>query len=229
MRSVVSVLFVLLVVPAIAQAQPGPTAPPPAGPAAAPPPPAAPQPYPPPPPGQPAPYGPQPYGPPPYGPPPYPPQYGPVQLTPEEQSLLAEGEISIGIHAGGVAADWLIGFGIGQAIQGRWSDTGWIFTLGEVGGLGMLIYGVTQLCWDLNSANTCDDNNAGVFFVGGLVAYMGFHVWSIVDAAIGPAKHNRKVRELKRRIGLPVEAHRVIPYTMPTPGGGATAGLTFRF
>jgi hypothetical protein len=229
MRAIVSVLFVLLVLPGAVHAQPGQTpAPAPMGPAPAPDPsqPMPPQPYPPPPPGQPQGYPPQGYPPPPYA---YP--YGPpAPLTAEEQRLLAEGEISLGQHAGGVAADWFFGFGLGQAIQGRWSDTGWIFTLGEAASFTLIIVGFTRIDFtcDDTTSDPCSNDNAGVFIVGGLISYLGFHAWSIVDAAVGPARHNRKVRELKRRVGLPVEAHRIIPYTLPSHGGG-TVGLTFRF
>jgi hypothetical protein len=225
MRAIVSVLFVLLVLPGAVQAQPGQTPPPPPmGPAQPPP---QQQPYPPPPPGQPQAY-PPPQG---YPPPqPYAYPYGPpVQLTAEEQNLLAEGEISLGQHAGGVALDWFFGFGLGQAVQGRWSDTGWIFTLGEAAGLTMLVVGITRLDFTCDSDTSCNNDDAGAFLVTGLIAYVGFHAWSIVDAAIGPAKHNRKVRELKRRVGIPVEAHRVIPYTKRLHDGGGTVGLTFRF
>src|SRR5690349_5932967 len=93
----------------------------------------APQPYPQPNP-QPQPY-PQPYAPAPYA-------YQPQQLTAEEYELLAEGEISEGAHYGGAALSFFFGLGAGQAVQGRWGETGWIFTLGEIGAAGLLFYGV---------------------------------------------------------------------------------------
>lgn len=230
MRAIVSALFVLIMLPGIAQAQPGqppPAGPPPAG--ASP----AEQPYPPPPPYDGAPPAEQPYPPQPYPPQPYPAQYPPpygppVQLTPEEQKLLSEGEISLGQHAGGVAANWFFGFGIGQAIQGRWSDTGWMFALGEAAGITVAIVGVTQLCFDCEGEDVSNDG-AGTMIAVGLIGYMVTHVWSIVDAAIGPANHNGKVRTLKRRLGIPLEARRIIPYATPVRDGGGTAGLSFRF
>jgi hypothetical protein len=230
MRAIVSVLFVLVAFVGAARAQPGPPPPPPAGPEAAPPqpyPPAAqpmpPQPYPPQPYGQP--YPPQPY--------PYPP---PQTLTPEEQKLLAQGEISLVAHAGGVALNWFFGFGIGQAVQGRWSDTGWIFTLGEAGSITLFVVGFVRAFECSAAENACNNDDAGVFIASGLIGYLVFHAWSIVDAAVGPANHNRKVRDLKRRLGMPVmEARRIIPYTSPVRDpvgggiGGGVAGLTFRF
>jgi hypothetical protein len=235
MRAIVSVVFILVVLSGAAQAQPGQPPPPPPGAAQ------APQPYPPPPAGPPQgqPMQPQPY-PPPYPPgagvpPPY--QYAPVQLTPEEQKLLQRGEINIVQHAGGVALNWLVGFGIGQALQGRWSDTGWIFTVGEAGSLTLMIVGAVRAFSCSDFENSCSNGDAGVLFFGGLIGYVVFHIWSIVDAAIAPANHNRKVRDIRRRVGIPVmEARRVVPYMAPVMapahgggGGGGVAGLTFRF
>jgi hypothetical protein len=233
MRAIVSV-FVLVVFSGSVQAQPG--AVPPAGPAG---PTVAPDPGPPPmgPPAEPYPGQMQPYpepypGQPPYpyppaypGQPPYP--YPPVQLTPEEHQLLAEGEISLGQHAGGVVANWLFGFGIGQAIQGRWSDTGWIFTLGEAAGITLIVAGALRTCFLCGS----DEGDDGVaLLIGGVIGYAAFHIWSIVDAAAGPAGHNRKVRELRSRVGLPMHAsQRILPYAARARDGGGTVGLTLRF
>lgn len=227
MRAIVSVLFMLGVFVGAAQAQPGQPPLPPAEPEAAPPPPYPPE----PPPYPPQPYG-QPYPPQPYGQP-YPPQpylYPPQALTPAEQKLLAEGEISLGAHAGGVALNWFFGFGIGQAVQGRWNQTGWMFTLGEAAGIGLVVAGFARLDFSCDSSETsCNNDGAGALIAGGFIGYLVVHAWSIVDAAMGPADHNRKVRNLKRRLGMSVEASRIIPYATPAQGGGGTAGLVLRF
>jgi hypothetical protein len=52
-------------------------------------------------------------------------------LTAAEQDLLNRGEISSAEHIGGGIAGAVIGLGIGQALQGRWAERGWLFTLGE--------------------------------------------------------------------------------------------------
>jgi len=250
MRAIVSVLFVLIMLPEIARAQPRPS-PPPSAPSGQPQPyPAQPQPQPypaqpQPNQGQPQPYPAQPYPaqPQPYpgqplpgqpypGQPfpgqPYPGQYPqpyavPPPLTLDEQRLLAEGEISAGQVVGGVVANWMLGFGIGHGIQGRWSDRGWIFTLAESGGLVLALIGAGQLAGD-------DDDGGLVSVYTGLTCFLVARVWSIFDAALGPSGHNEKVRDVKRRVGLPVDASRVIPYVAPgRDRGGGVAGLTFRF
>ena len=56
-----------------------------------------------------------------------------LQLTDDDVKLLNRGEISDDRWLGGGVASVLVGFGVGQAIEGRWGETGWIFTLGEGG------------------------------------------------------------------------------------------------
>jgi hypothetical protein len=217
MRSpLVAALLVLTTTAAFAQ--PGQTPPPQPYPAPQPYPP-APQPYPP------APQPVQPYVPPPYA-------YQPtVQLTAEEARLLAKGEISSGTHFGGFAVGFLFGFGSGQAVQGRWSERGWIFTVGELASIVAMVVTIDDAfdnnCNDFES--NCNDELSGGFVVS-LIALMGFRVWELVDAAVGPSTHNRKVRELRARVGYPQPYYGMTPYLAPTArGDGGTAGITFRF
>ncbi len=157
----------------------------------------------------------------------------PVQLTRDEQELLQKGEITDGQHVGGIAANIFLGFGIGQAIQGRYGETGWIFTVGEIASFTALIVGVSQNledCFD-NIDGNCDQNRGEALIIGGLVGYVVFRIWSVVDAAGGPSKHNQKLRELRMRLGIPqpMYTHRIVPYVNRTRDSGATAGVVFRF
>lgn len=178
---------------------------------------------------------PQPYPPP--QPQPYqqPPPAGyavPVQLTPDQLELLQKGEISDGQHIGGAAASVFLGFGVGQAVQGRYGETGWIFTVGEIASITALFVGVGQALDDcFNTNESCNDNKGEGLIIGGLVGLLVFRVWEVVDAFGGPPKHNRKVRELKMRLGMPVPMYtqRVVPYVNRTRDSGATAGLVFNF
>src|SRR5262245_1563028 len=97
-----------------AVAQPGQTSP-----QGAPPPAPAPPPYP----------APQPYPPPGSVPPPY--GYAPTTLSSEERSLLEHGVIPDEQIIGGGLLAMFVGCGTGQAVQGRFTDTGYIFLLGE--------------------------------------------------------------------------------------------------
>src|SRR5436190_11246957 len=91
-----------------------------------------------------------------YGPPqPYQPAYA-IPLTRDEYALLARGEISDGAQLGGGLAALFFGFGTGQAIQGRWGDTGYIFTLGEGATTALMIAGMVRMFEDCVHVNDVD-------------------------------------------------------------------------
>jgi hypothetical protein len=232
MRAIASVLFVVIAFQSAARAQPGPdTSPPrPAAPSAQPG-----QPY-PAQPGQPYPPPGQPYPPPGIAvPPPY--QYQPIPLTSVEQDLLNSGEIADNRHVGGIVVSLFFGLGIGQAVQGRYGDTGWIFTLGETASVVALFVGVVKTiddCFDTRDEPGCNDHSTGnALLIGGLVGLAAFRIWEVVDAITGPPRHNARVRELRLRLGMPPTsfARRLKPYLAPplSHDGGATAGLSLRF
>jgi hypothetical protein len=165
--------------------------------------------------------------------PPPPPAYGypqqPVGLTADEQRILARGEISEGEHFGGVLVGFFLGFGSGQAIQGRWSDTGWIFTVGEAASIAAILVGVDDIFDDCIDDNCNNDGNGGLFAIG-IIGLVGFRVWEIVDSVAGPSSHNRRLREIHMRLGYSQPGYySVAPFVAPTHGGGGVAGLTFRF
>ncbi|MFN0248938.1 MAG: hypothetical protein ACKV2T_18760 [Kofleriaceae bacterium] len=182
MSRVLGSLVVSTVLTSVAMAQPYAPAP-------------APQPYPPP-----QPYAPQPYAPQPYA---YQPQVQ-VQLSAEDAEILNRGPITESAHIGGGLVALFFGFGIGQAVQGRYGDTGWIFTVGELGSGALMIYGLVQLIDDCYGYDyECNDTNrsggAGPLIVGAL-ALTGFRIWEVVDAFAGPASHNRRYKNVQMRV-----------------------------
>ncbi len=161
-----------------------------------------------------------------------PPPHSYTTISPEEHKLLLQGEISESAHIGGGIAALMLGFGSGQAIQGRWSDTGWIFTLGESASVALLIAGAVRAIdsCDFGLDHDCvsDDDGKGMLVVG-LVGFSVFRIWEIIDAFGGPGSHNRRVRELKWRLGIPQQVGHLQPYINRTRDNGATAGLQLRF
>ena len=217
--TIVAIVWVMCGV-GIAGAQPGADGPPP-----------APGPYAPPP-------APGPYAPPPqpgYPPPPYTYQPRPqVVLTADENDLLQQGEISDGQHLGGGLAAVFLGFGAGQIVQGRWQDTGWIFTVGESASFVAFVWGASEQladCLPVNGPNNCDSNRGVGLLVGGLLAFSGFRVGEVVDAFIAPPRHNARLHDLRQRLGMPASPQygMLAPYVAPAHGGGTVGGLTLRF
>ncbi|MFT3699753.1 MAG: hypothetical protein QM831_41785 [Kofleriaceae bacterium] len=143
-----------------------------------------------------------------------------LQLTDDEQDEIDAGYISPGQTIGGVMMS-LMGFGIGQVVEGRWHETGYIFTTGEALSITALVIGAANGGFD---DACCHHNpNANLLAVGGMIAFMGFHAWEVLDAAVGPTKHNRHVYELRQRAGL--EGFAVPAST----GTGGVAGISLRF
>jgi hypothetical protein len=163
-------------------------------------------------------------------------QYGQpmqVQLTPDEQSLLDRGFISEGQHIGGGVAALFLGFGTGQAVQGRWAEKGWIFTVGEAASIVLMFYSVGKAisCDDgFDGYSNCGDNYFGLF-MGSLLALSVFRVWETVDAFTAPPAHNRRVRQLRARLGMPVPMYtKLTPFLAPTRDrDGGVAGVSLRF
>jgi hypothetical protein len=157
-------------------------------------------------------------------------------LTPRAPSDLADVELArrseiSGVQtAAGVLTATVVGFGMGQAAEGRWRDTGWIYTLGESISLGAAVIGLGE---DIKHCpigifrgdGWCGPANASA--VLGLVGFGAFHLAGIIDAAVAPGRHNQGVRDARRRLGGASAPH-VVPYVAPT-GHGSTVGLAMSF
>lgn len=154
-----------------------------------------------------------------------------LQLSAEDQELILDGEISSGAHIAGGALALFVGFGSGQAAQGRWSSRGWIFTLGDTASLGLMFYGLGKGASDCASAvegEPCGGSGLGLI-AGGVIAYTGFRLWETIDAFVAPIGHNRRVRAAKLRGGMN-PMYSAVPYVVPAQNGnGAVGGLSLRF
>ena len=157
---------------------------------------------------------------------PQPQQPQPQMVTPEEYDLLAQGEIPPELTVAGGLVGTFFGLGLGHAVQGRYGDIGWVFTVGEVGGVTVAMIGLAQ-CLDIDS--DCDE--APALFWGGLLAFVGFRIGELVDVWAGPSRHNDKVRALRLRLGYPPPQQQWGLYLSPTKGGdgGKVMGVSWTF
>lgn len=143
-------------------------------------------------------------------------------LTDADRDTLSQGEISHDRVVGGVLVDGLVGYGLGQAFQHRWTETGWIFTLGEGGATIGFFAGMAQSlsqCFEAPGLphHSCSTGNS--LMLGSAIALTVFRVASMIDAGVGPARHNARVRALRGRV-LPVAS---------VVSEGAVAGVALRF
>lgn len=154
------------------------------------------------------------------------------QLTVDDQELLLSGEITDDQRALGGVAALFVGFGVGQAVEGRWHETGWIFTLGESASTLALVWGLgigLSDCFGADGSDKACNSNRGVpLIVGGLIGLTGFRIGELIDAVVMPPHHNAEVRALRARLGYPTYSH-LTPYVVPMQGGGSVAGLSLRF
>jgi hypothetical protein len=162
-----------------------------------------------------------------------------VVITAEESELLNEGVMPVGKYVAGGITAVAAGFGIGHIVQGRWLDKGWIFTLGESASIVAIATGAAQAIdscyntYDTPCQNSRHRNDGMGLMMGGLLAFTGLHIWEIVDAWVAPPRHNKRIHEIRARLGQePIELSRAAPYVAPvhgSTGGGGVAGLAFRF
>ncbi|MEO7094875.1 MAG: hypothetical protein ABI175_16570 [Polyangiales bacterium] len=146
-------------------------------------------------------------------------------LTDEEADILAHGEISLGKRiTGGILASTL-GFGVGQAVEGRWRYTGWIFTIGEGGSLLLVGYAGIDMLLNTDHRQQGDWQTYALF--GGLIVFGGLKIWDGIDGWVGPPRHNARYRELLERTGRqPGLMDRIKPYVgAPVNSGGVVGGL----
>jgi hypothetical protein len=148
-----------------------------------------------------------------------------VPLTPDEQELLAHGEYSTGRITGGGITAIIAGYGIGQAVEGRWLSDGWKFTLFDVAGTALYVGGLAS-AFQANCDSGCN-NGALAMFLGGFAILSASRIWQSFDAFVEPKRHNHRLRELRQRLGMPPPT--LGPYVAPSANGGATTGLVLRF
>lgn len=121
------------------------------------------------------------------------------QPSPAEQDILDRGEISDGQYVAGGITGTLLGLGIGQAIEGRYSERGWIFTVGELGSIALVGAGAGSCVGSVASGGNCGVGFA--LITGGYLGYLGFRIWDAIDAWVVPPEQNRQYRRVRGRLG----------------------------
>jgi len=153
----------------------------------------------------------------------------PLTLTADEEQLLDEGMITGDRIAGGVVLSIFVPFGAGQAVEGRWGNTGYLFAVGDalwISGLVGIVANHGQDCGELSTH--CNGWDKLVPF--DILLMTVVKTLEIVDASVGPGKHNRRVKAVRSKLGQPLDDEaRVIPFIVPTDHSGGVAGVSFRF
>lgn len=146
-------------------------------------------------------------------------------FTDDDRRVLSIGEIGNTAYIAGGLLSSYPGFGIGHAVQGRFTEKGWIFTAGELGSLAMIVAGAGD-CWKDSSTSSSSNNtcSGGGAIVLGFLGYVGFHIWEIVDAWVAPPQINNHYRSLRAQM----YQSSLQPVFAPTKDG-AVAGFRVTF
>ncbi|HEY8271909.1 MAG TPA: hypothetical protein VIG33_13545 [Pseudobdellovibrionaceae bacterium] len=143
-------------------------------------------------------------------------------LDEEDRRILHIGEISTSSYViGGILGTYPLGLGIGHAIQGRYMDKGWIFTVGELGSLAVVMGGVGSCLDSISNSSRC---NGGAWFLGAM-GYVGFRIWEIIDVWAAPPEINRRYHNLKFRM----ESRAILSPLLAPTRDGAVFGLRMTF
>ena len=118
------------------------------------------------------------------------------------QNLAASEPISTGRYIGGGLVGTFVGFGIGNAINGSWTDTGWLFTTFEVAGAGLIVGGFvmagspfmdfikegpsSSTIKALSDSAQSKILTGVILAAGGALIYSGFRIAEIVDVWAAP-------------------------------------------
>ncbi len=130
---------------------------------------------------------------------------------------------------GGVVGT-IFGLGIGQAINGNYGTTGWIFTVTEVVGTGMFWSGIGLgiVGGIFNSvtkgpASGAQTAAAGLgLTIAGALVYTAFRIWDIVDLWETPI-----IPGASHQLDQP--AHKAAAVSFSSFGDGEVSGLSLHF
>jgi len=150
------------------------------------------------------------------------------QLTTEEIRTYQYGEISTGSLIGGGLLGTFVGLGFGHIVYGEYGSKGWIFTVSELGSLGIMTAGLSQAAAGCTLLNTSSCSNGLGLYTFGAFAYFGLRIWEIVDVWTLPSRHNGEYRAIQSKLGISRARTewQVLPMIGPAAGGRSTYGLS---
>ncbi len=150
------------------------------------------------------------------------------QISDDDRDIIEKGDIGPSRAIGGTLAAGFIGFGVGQGIEGRYGERGWIFTVADSVSCMTMFTGLLAIAG--GSSESSRYHVAYGLALGGAAVCLGSRVWQVIDAAVAPDAHNKRYRAALARNSGHVREAKVVPYLVPAErGGGGVAGISMRF
>jgi len=128
-----------------------------------------------------------------------------------DQEVLERGEIGLGTRSFAALLSLGLGFGLGHAVEGKYSEgSGLFFTLTEAVFLTSYIYTSSKTygsygygcSYDFSGYSYCYgyptyDQTMGTLSVISFILYATVHLWEFVDCVARPIVHNLRYEQLK--------------------------------
>ncbi len=154
-----------------------------------------------------------------------------LELSARELRVLEVGVVPrTNYVVGGVVGTWPVGLGTGHMVQGRWYDTGWKFTVSQLGAIGMMLASGTCVGKVFrNDDNDCTGPHE-VLMLSGLFAFTGLRLWEIYDVWAVPPRQNARHRKLEERIRsapVPAASLTMVPVLTHERAAGLALQLNF--
>jgi hypothetical protein len=150
------------------------------------------------------------------------------ELTPKELKILAKGEISTERYLGAGILGSLVGFGSGQAVEGRYLTPGMIFSIGEGTGVALMLISPIFSEQSAHDRQEYGDDEPRAIAVLGLTVFSLFRIADIVDVWLAPPILNARYRRVKaKQENAEISNIRFIPVLLNERKPGLGVVLTF--
>ncbi len=129
----------------------------------------------------------------------------------------------IGDHraVGGAVAEIMFGFGIGQALEGRWHESGWVFTVTDLVSGFAFTAGIMAATLSTGPSRChtpdCNTHFDNPMFIAGASGLALSRIAGALDALLSPHFHDQRIRDARARLFLAPDRD------------GALGGVALRF
>jgi hypothetical protein len=144
----------------------------------------------------------------------------------EDKAIIEAGPIGQRQYITAGITGSILGFGSGHVLVGKWRESGWMYTAGEVGFLSLMVIGYKKSIGDTLSTgfNGNFDGSQYAVMITGYVGFISTKLGEIFDIWTRPYEHNQRYKELTK--DNPLAQIQLYPVVAPSKLG---LGLAWNF